>query len=201
MNKNKICLFVGIALTAVLTLSATSQATLLTNDDFETGDGTGWMTVGTNFAIVSDPTYSQNTYSATLLDDDTSWSQCVSGTEGVEYTLSSDIIHNTAWNNRQAVLLLEFWDAGETALISGTEIGRLGKDSSDDTWFSFSGSAVAPTGTGLVKVILLLEDGAGGGPNTPDGQAYWDNVVLTPEPATVALLGLGGLFMLRRKRR
>jgi alkaline phosphatase D len=35
-----------------------------------------------------------------------------------------------------------------------------------------------------------------GGPD----YAYLDNVVLTPEPATVALLGLGALSLLRRKK-
>ena len=29
----------------------------------------------------------------------------------------------------------------------------------------------------------------------------WDNLTLTPEPATLSLLALGGLAMLRRRRR
>lgn len=32
------------------------------------------------------------------------------------------------------------------------------------------------------------------------GNYYYDNVQLTPEPTTIALLGLGGLALLRRKR-
>ncbi len=192
MNKNKICLFIGIALTAVLILSTTSQATLLTNDDFETGNGTGWTT-GANFAIVSSPAH--DLYAASLVGLDT-MSQSVSGTQGVTYTLSGDMRHGT-WNKREAALVLEFLD-GMDGVISTTEIGRLAAASADDTWFSFSGSAVAPTGTASVNVILLMEAVSGTGPAS--GIAYFDDVVLTPEPTTVALLGLGGLFLLRRKR-
>jgi hypothetical protein len=38
-----------------------------------------------------------------------------------------------------------------------------------------------------------------GGAMAQTGTMYVDDVVLTPEPMTLALLGLGGLFLRRRK--
>lgn len=192
-----ICLVLAIG----LLLPTVSQATLLTNGDFETGDGSGWLTWnGYNAAVVSDPVYSQDSYSAALWWSDAGWVQLVSATAGLEYTLSGDMIHDTAWNKREAILKLEFWDAADTTQLAAYEIGILTAQSADDSWYSYSDSAVAPDGTGLIKVVLLYEDLTIGKPGDPAGVAYWDNVVLTPEPATICLLGLGGLFLLRRKK-
>lgn len=50
------------------------------------------------------------------------------------------------------------------------------------------------SGGGYIQIIFETQTGGGAPP-----QMYYDNVVLTPEPMTIALLGLGGLMLRRRK--
>ncbi len=52
--------------------------------------------------------------------------------------------------------------------------------------------------TDWMQVLLATNYG---GDIVTAGNYYIDNIRLTPEPATIALLGLGGLAMLRRRRR
>ena len=54
-----------------------------------------------------------------------------------------------------------------------------------------------PDGTGPGYIEIIIETQTGGGAPI---RMYFDKAELTPEPATIALLGLGGLALRRRKR-
>jgi hypothetical protein len=64
----------------------------------------------------------------------------------------------------------------------------------DDTWQNVSVTVTVPNIPGLVQLIAVF-----GGAGNHGEQLGLDNVHLYPEPMSIALLGLGGLFLRRRK--
>jgi len=68
-----------------------------------------------------------------------------------------------------------------------------------DVWQTFSHTWFSGAATSAELKIVNSTDQVPEPGDTPCVYGF-DNVVLTPEPATIALLGLGGLALLRRKR-
>jgi hypothetical protein len=98
------------------------------------------------------------------------------------------------------------WTAENWATIGGTEIGRFvgAKSESNpgdgvDTWKLISGTAVVPEGAAHGKIYFQLVQAGDWG--YTGGSVCFDNasVVLVPEPATIVVLSLAGLFIRRRK--
>jgi hypothetical protein len=91
------------------------------------------------------------------------------------------------------------WDDGETVHVSGTVFSDLSVEVAVDyldggpmAVYTIPGPGLNPT---TIDQGLLFSIG------TNNGAGYFDNLVVTPEPATLSLLAIGGLAMLRRRKR
>ena len=105
------------------------------------------------------------------------------------------MIGNGLPDSNWVVMKIVFKDAGD-AEIGAAESTILDGTYATDTWFDNAPvSGIAPAGTVQVEAFILYLQ-----PFNDGGAAHIDNVSLIPAPASVALLGLGGLVATRRRR-
>lgn len=88
-----------------------------------------------------------------------------------------------------------YLNISETILRDNIEIGG-------SSWYTYkTNSTPTPTGlTGTIEVRIYGKDATSGGSFTVDNVILNGTVQQIPEPATVALLSLGALSLLRRKK-
>jgi hypothetical protein len=84
-------------------------------------------------------------------------------------------------------------------LIGGDD--EMGGTYWGDTLEEFAALEYNSTPLGEMDVIVIYAEAGTLNSDAYDMVGYVDNIQATPEPATMSLLGLGGLAMLRRRRR
>jgi len=194
----------------VLAICGMAQAELLSgNRGFEYGDMTDWLQWGSGSSygwqswydtttVINDGTAYEGDYYVELGQSHAGWwgynviwqgeSTVIPGDPCETYTLS-------AWfRSTDATSTIIKFEASDGDWVNNKwEQERNPSIVADGTWQFLSESFVAPAGTTELRAVV----GSNAGNFTMD----IDDVSFVPEPMSIALLGLGSAFVLRRRRK
>jgi hypothetical protein len=163
------------------------------NGGFETGDLTGWWTSfpdATTTATIETWNVDSGTYAVDYVcqgnSGDTKLGQSITITAGNTYTVNA-MYDATNWGGLGVAV--NYYDSS-WSYLNYSWLPIYTGNGTDTGWTSFSGTFTPVAGAAYADVTLNTWGWA---------TTYVDNVSVTPEPATMVLLGIGGLVALRRK--
>jgi hypothetical protein len=198
MKQGLVCLCVA------LMAGSAFAAELTVNGDFEAGDTSGWTsfpTANSTFLITNDS--NSGTFAAELFNNDLAAGAVVKQANiGIGLVNPGDPIQiSFAAKGSSAiggVAFAEFFSEIDGGGTSSSEILGGGPLSLTDEYQTFSFNTVAgPDVSGGVTLQFSAVTGAATGSVSV---LFLDDVSVVPEPATLSLLAMGGMFAVRRRR-
>ncbi len=182
-----------LLLLLVLVLAMSAQANMLTNGDFNTGDLSGWWSwipMAPDQGVTIETAYTYDFTPNVMLWSNVAgdWARIGQDTvigENMPYTLSC--VYNVASTTDSVGIGVKYLDDGwgeigwEWIVLSDTGV----------QWLTYSGDFTTVPETAHIEITFQVGDLS---------TAYFDDIVLVPEPATIALMALGGLTILRKRK-
>jgi hypothetical protein len=209
----KLCVVVGgVGLAVVLAMPPVASANLLTNPGFEDGLN-GWITFGNVYPETSNPPQFVPHSGDGLASMFGNWTggfnvsglfQEFPAAPGSDWTLdvysrhwSGDALTADGTDDNWVVQKIVFKDLNDVELPGAVESTIMDGTFPTDVWIDNAPiSATAPEGTVQVEAFVLYLQ-----PLYDGGAVHLDDAVFTPEPTSLAILALGGLALLGRRRR
>lgn len=207
-----------LALCAVLICSSFAVANMLQNPGFEVGPASGatpdnWWKPG----APQDQLGQENWAAETGTNGVAFWAWtagsagymlqdvAVDISTGNVFTFTIRGLAEANYNANNTYLEMEFWDAsGSTMYYEASNSIHTAFTGSRDSWNTYTMSVTNTDGrVGMVKPVFGFDGGVDNG--TGNQAAFWDNATFlqsVPEPlsATFMILGLAGIYAIRRRK-
>lgn len=206
-----------ITLIAVVFFAAAgiSSANLVINGHFETGNLTGWNWTPTNYSdpamttsvVIFDTAFGQPNLCFRVNPGTDNQHYDINQEEGGYLSQSLNLQASTEYDIEIGAAAIrdlgggDNFDGGRIRLYIGSDLlwdWDIDSIAADTTVRNLYSGTYTPSVTGAYDLSVLFTRTY---MNPPVIYHYLDNISVVPEPATMLLLGLGGLVLRRRKRR